>query len=70
MSVVLMSDQPASLSLPNPQKHLFRPRYMTEVCKTECCHRLVLFLLKNVTNIVFSRLTESKEREVSGTIYM
>lgn len=59
-SAVLISDRPASLSLPNPQKHLFRPRYMTEVFKTESCHRCVLFPLKNVSNIVFSRLTETE----------
>lgn len=65
-SVVPISDRPASLSLPNPQKHLFRPRYMTEVCKAESCHRRVLFPLKNVTN-VFSRLKESKKQGVLET---
>ncbi len=52
-----------------PQKHLFRPRYMTEVCETESCHRLALFPLKNVTN-VFGGLTDSKiTKGVLRTIY-
>lgn len=42
--LVLISSHNAPLSL---QKHLFRPPYVTEVCKTECSHRV--FRLKNVT---------------------
>lgn len=42
--LALISGRNAPLSL---QKHLFRPSYVTEVCKTECCHPL--FRLKNVT---------------------
>lgn len=47
---------------------------MTEVCRTESCHRLVLLTLKNVTNIVFSGTTESKKKKkksrgILGTVY-
>lgn len=35
--VVLTSNHNAPFSL---QKHLFRPPYVTEVCKTEFCHWL------------------------------